>query len=202
MKKIPFLTLGLAAVTLAVALLPGWTEALEMNRAALAHGEFWRLFTGHLTHFSADHLKWDLVVFVALGSLVELRNRRHFLVCVVGGALAISLGVAWLQPQFSCYRGLSGIDSALFGYLAVDIFNLSRGEGRRWPAFAAGLAMTLFVTKIGFELTTGRTVFVEASVDFIPVPLAHLIGALVGSFSPYASGVARILDRRCLKRAT
>jgi len=157
-----------------------------MNRAALMHGELWRLFTGHLTHFSADHLKWDLVVFVALGSLVELRNRRHFLGCVVGGALAISLGVAWLQPQFTSYRGLSGIDSALFGYLVVDIWKLSRAEGLCWSAFAAGLAMTLFIAKIGFELITGRTVFVEVDSNFAPVPLAHLIGAVVGGVGSWS----------------
>lgn len=60
MKKLPILTLAIGALSLFVFLRPGWTETLEMNRAALAQGEFWRLYTGHLTHFSADHLKWDL----------------------------------------------------------------------------------------------------------------------------------------------
>jgi rhomboid family GlyGly-CTERM serine protease len=187
MKKIPFLTLGLGAFALFVFLHQGWSEALEFSRTALARGELWRLFTGHLMHFSADHLQWDLVVFVALGSLVELRNRSHFVSSVAGSALAISLGVWWLQPQFASYRGLSGVDSALFGYLAVDILNLSRGEGRRLPALAGGLAMTLFVAKIIFELSTGRTIFVENNAGFTPVPLAHLIGVIVGGAVVYRS---------------
>jgi rhomboid family GlyGly-CTERM serine protease len=180
MKTTPFLTLILGALALFVFSQHGWTETLEFNRASLAHGQLWRLFTGHLTHFSPDHLKWDLVVFVALGSLVELRNRRHFVFSILGGALLISLGVWWLQPQFANYRGLSGVDSALFGYLAVDIINLSRAEGRRLPALAAGAALVLFVAKIVFELSTGRTLFVENNAGFAPVPLAHLIGAFIG----------------------
>jgi len=180
MKKLPFLTLFLGALALFVFGQPGWAEVLEFNRAALAQGELWRLFTGHLTHFSADHLKWDLAVFVALGSLVELRSRRHFIGCVAGSALLISLGVCWLQPQFVNYRGLSGIDSALFGYIALDILKLARAEGRHGPAIAAVVAMTLFLAKIVFELVTGRAFFVESDTAFIPVPLAHLIGALVG----------------------
>lgn len=180
MKKLPFLSLSFGAIALFVFAQNGWTEALELSRTALARGELWRLLTGHLTHFTADHLKWDLVVFVALGSLVELRNRRHFLSCVVGGALLISLGVLWLQPQFACYRGLSGVDSALFGYLAMDIWTLSRADGRLWSAIVAGLAMASFVAKVVFELCTGRTFFVENTAGFAPVPLAHLIGAIVG----------------------
>ena len=183
MKKFPILTLTIGALSLFVFLQPGWTEALEMNCAALAQGEFWRLFTGHLTHFSADHLKWDLAVFVALGSLVELRNRWHCIGCVAASTLLISLGVWWLQPQFSCYRGLSGVDSALFGYIAMDIMLLARVEGRRGPALAAGMAMMSFVAKIVYELATGCTVFVENAASFAPVPLAHLIGACVGGVS-------------------
>jgi len=180
MKRIPVLSLVLGALALFVFSHPGWTQALEMNRVALAQGELWRFFTGHFTHFTADHLKWDVTVFVALGGLVELRSRKHFVAILAGGALAISLGVWWLQPQFVSYRGLSGLDSALFGYIAADIFKLARTEGRRVPAAAAVLAMTLFVAKIVFELVSGHAFFVESSAAFAPVPLAHLIGALVG----------------------
>ncbi|MFT3869010.1 MAG: rhombosortase [Nibricoccus sp.] len=180
MKKFPFIAVIFTALALFVFRLAGWTEALEMNRIALAQGELWRLFTGHLTHFSADHLKWDLAVFVALGSLVELRSRRHFVAVLAGGALAISVGVWWLQPQFASYRGLSGVDSALFGYVAMDIFLIACAEKRYGTVLIAGLALMLFVAKTSFELVSGRTVFVDNSGGFAPVPLAHLIGAIVG----------------------
>jgi rhomboid family GlyGly-CTERM serine protease len=193
MKKLPFLSLGFGTFSWFIFAQHGWTEALELSRTALARGELWRLFTGHLTHFTADHLQWDLVVFVALGSLVELRNRRHFVGCVVGSALLISLGVWWLQPQFNNYRGLSGVDSALFGYLAVDIFKLARAEGKRWSAAVACIAMALFTAKIFFELGTGQTLFVENTADFSPVPLAHLIGAIVGGAAVFGDSLKKIM---------
>jgi len=215
MKKIPFLTLIIGTLALFVVVQNGSVEALEFSRTALARGQLWRLLTGHLTHFSADHLKWDLVVFLALGSLVELRNRTHFTVSVVGGALLISIGVWWLQPQFNNYRGLSGVDSALFGYLAADIFKLARAEAKRWTAVAAGLAMALFAAKTLFELNTGQTLFVENTVSFSPVPLAHLIGVIVGGVAAFGDSlknvmcfcfrtraVVQILDRRCSERST
>ena len=198
MKKLPFLTLGIGSVALLLAASPSWSTALELNRSALAQGEFWRLVTGHLTHFTTDHLRWDLAVFVALGVLVELRNRRHFLVGVVGGSLLISLGVWWLQPQFACYRGLSGIDCILFGYLAVDIIDLARAEGRHWPALAAGLALVGLVGKIIFELSTGRTLFVENNTGFAPVPLAHLIGAIVGGGCASECTLARCVKNNAI----
>ncbi len=167
-----------------------------MSRDALAQGEVWRLLTGHLTHFTAEHLKWDVVVFVALGSLVELRNRRHFLGCVAGSALAVSLGVWWLQPQFSSYRGLSGVDSALFGYIAMDVLKLACDEGRRWPAFAAIVAMTLFLAKIVFELITGRALFVDSTAHFDPVPLAHLVGAVAGGLCVFGNHLVAFFIRR------
>jgi len=140
---------------------------------------------------------WDSLVFIALGSLVELRNRRHFTVVIAASALLISFGVCWLQPQFASYRGLSGIDSALFGYIAIDILTLARADDRRGPAFAAGLALVLFVAKTLFELITGRTVFVDNVATFAPVPVAHLLGAFAGGISALDLWAPRTRTREC-----
>jgi hypothetical protein len=44
-----------------------------------------------------------------------------------------------------------------------------------------------FALKIGFELVTGRTVFVTAmGANIVGVPLAHLVGAAVGAASSQA----------------
>ena len=196
MKKLPFLTFFAACLALLTYALPGWTEAAEFSRTALAGGQIWRLLSGHFAHFSADHLRWDLLVFVALGCLVELRCRRHFILCVAAGGFLISFGVWWLESQLNSYRGLSGIDSALFVYLAVDILNLSRAEGRRWPAVAAGVALFLFIAKIVFELCTDRMIFVDNSAAFSPVPLAHFIGAIVGGVCAFGSSLTAASVRR------
>ncbi|MFT3783239.1 MAG: rhombosortase [Nibricoccus sp.] len=188
MKKAPVITFAVACVALCVHLLPGLGTELEMSRSGLREGEIWRLLTGHLTHFTTEHLKWDLVVFGALGSLVELRNRRHFLSILAGSAVAISLAVIWFQPQFTTYRGLSGVDCALYGYIAMDILILSLLERRRGPALVAGAACVFLVAKVVFEMVTGRAFFVDSAASFTPVPLAHLVGACVGAGRALLSG--------------
>jgi membrane associated rhomboid family serine protease len=65
------------------------TFALEASRAAIADGQWWRLATGHVTHWSANHLFWDLLMFVALGATLECRNRRRFVALLAASAATI-----------------------------------------------------------------------------------------------------------------
>src|SRR5688572_20199614 len=98
MERLPFLTLLLAAFAVAIHAVPGLTETLQFDRDAFSHAEIWRLVTGHFTHFGVDHLRWDVIAFVAFGALVEFRSRRAWCYCVAVSAVVISFGVSWLQP--------------------------------------------------------------------------------------------------------
>lgn len=181
MKRLPFFTLLIAVAALVTHVVPGLASSLEFSREAIAAGQVWRLITGHLAHFSSDHLRWDLLVFLALGTLVELRSRAHFVACCVVGAGLIS-GLVWLmQPWLVSYRGLSGIDSALFVYVMLDVLVLAGREGRWLVALTAFAGLALFCAKVGFEFATGTTVFVAPDAAFSPVPLAHVAGAVVGA---------------------
>jgi rhomboid family GlyGly-CTERM serine protease len=172
------LFLSVAAVIL---LLPALVAPLQYDRAAIADGEIWRLLSGHWVHSSFDHFFWDVLAFGCLGAACELRGRRQFLVCVVVSAIAISLTIWLALPEMSVYRGLSGIDSALFGLLFVEL--LRDGIRARKPdqvAFAV-VCFLAFALKISYELIAGRNVFVEAAgFGWVGVPLAHIAGASVG----------------------
>ncbi len=187
--RFPAITASLSALALALWLIPGANEVLQLERTAIAAGEFWRLVTGHLTHWTADHLGWDLAAFVLLGTLVERRSRRLLVAALATSALAISVGVMIFRPDLATYRGLSGIDSALFA--AAVATQVLDGISVRSPsqvliAIAAGIA---FVAKLSFEITAAAPLFVAASAAFVPVPLAHLIGGVVGLIVslPYSS---------------
>ena len=180
MKRLPFLTLFFAALAVVIHAMPGVTEMLQFDRSAFSHGEIWRLVTGHFTHFGADHLRWDVIAFVAFGSLVEFRSRRAWCYCVAISAVIISFGVNWLQPQFVLYRGLSGLDSALFAFVATDLLREGRRTRDKLMVALGSVALTGFLAKCVYELATGRTLFVDAGDAFHPVPLAHLLGAVVG----------------------
>ncbi len=180
-RRPPAVSSLLSAAALLVAVVPGAAGFLEYDRAAIAAGEIWRIVTGHWTHVNADHLIWDVLTFAVLGALCERAHRGRFLACVAGSALAIPPVVGALLPELATYRGLSGIDCALFALLAATGFREGLAAGRRGWAVAAGAALLALLAKVTYEATTGGTLFVDsASAGMIPVPLAHVVGAVVG----------------------
>jgi rhomboid family GlyGly-CTERM serine protease len=162
-----------------VASVAGAGAALQYDRGALAAGQWWRAVTGHWVHWSTDHLFWDAATFAALGMLAELRSRRRVLLCVAGSAAAIATGLWCLRPDIMFYRGLSGIDSALFAFVAAGFLRDALARRHRFGAGAAGAALCGFALKLAWELSTGSALFVN-DTGFECLPLAHVLGAAVG----------------------
>ena len=185
--RLPFVTLAVAAAAIIIHLVPGLPEQLQFDRAALAHGELWRWLTGHLTHFESNHLIWDLGALLGLGSVAEHESRRQFVRTLLWSAAAISAGVWWWQPQFEHYRGLSGVDSALFALVAGALLR----RGRVVSLVVGSRALLGFGGKCVLELSTGSTVF-AAGAHYAPVPLAHLIGLAVGLVMAFNSELGHL----------
>ena len=82
----------MAAVALAAAALPGSLELLELNREAVAGGQIWRLFTGHLVHGSLYHLGLDLAAWVLAGLLFEPVLGRRFWTVLAVSTVCIDTG--------------------------------------------------------------------------------------------------------------
>ena len=151
-------TILLTLATLAAALLDG--SLLELQRG----GEVWRIVTCHFTHFTYEQLAWDALALTCLGVACERRNRGAYHATLLASVLLIPLAVLVFDPRIETYRGLSGIDSALFALLVVSTRNWFLG--------------VLFAAKIAFEVLTGGAVFVG---DIEVVPIAHVAGALIGA---------------------
>jgi rhomboid family GlyGly-CTERM serine protease len=182
LKRWPWVAILLTLAALALHSIPDIPEALQLERGALAAGEFHRIFTCHLTHSSLDHLLWDAIAFLALGVLVETSSRPRFLACLAASAVAIPLAVMALEPEIHVYRGLSGIDSALFVLAGVTILRDRLASGDRVLAAGIAVAFLGFAAKIAYEHLTGSTFFVDSpSSGMVPVPAAHVIGAIVGA---------------------
>ena len=176
-----FWTALLTLPAIAAYLSPALTGWLQLDRERLLAGELWRLVSGHWTHWTTDHLLWDLVVFGLLLSLGLKRSPRRTLLLLLVAAPAISLAVLLLQPELGLYRGLSGLDAALF--VLVGLLQLRRAVayGDRRLTLLVGVLLLSFVAKVTFEYVTGGTLFVDSSgAGFVPVPLAHLVGGLCG----------------------
>ncbi|MCH8804552.1 MAG: rhombosortase [Planctomycetes bacterium] len=174
----------LAIVALVVFFWPGATEGLEFDRAAIGAGELWRLLTGHWTHWSFEHLFWDVIVLVVLGVLCERTTRGAFGATVVLSALAISTSVWFARPDLAFYRGLSGLDSALFVLYGVLV--IRRHRLADWRGVAMLVALAGFVGKILFEFVTGDALLVDAqSAGFSVVIEAHVVGAAIGFLAAF-----------------
>jgi rhomboid family GlyGly-CTERM serine protease len=171
----------LVIFAVAVSAWPGCAEWLQYNRDAIARLELWRLLTSHFTHWSGDHLFWDALAFAVLGWLCERNGLGSFLRCVGVSAFLIPLTLWFALPQMTTYRGLSGIDSALFALLATRVVREAACEKNGLKLGVAGIVSVGFAAKVAFELSTGTTLFVDtAARGLIPVPLAHVIGGIVG----------------------
>lgn len=195
MKRIPWCTLGLSSFSVVIHFIPALGNVLQFDRTAVAHGQVWRFFTAHLTHFGEDHLRWDLLAFVVLGALAERISHSAFFITAGASAAVITVGVWLAQPQFATYRGLSGIDSALFGFVLANLFTTGFRERHGFSIAVGGLAIVGFAAKCTYELATGDTVFVEAGGAFAPVPLAHLLGMAAGA----AVGLYQFVSARLIK---
>jgi rhomboid family GlyGly-CTERM serine protease len=156
-------------------------ELLQYDRQAIADGQIWRVVTGHAVHFGLEHFVWDAAVFVVLVLLCCRIDPRRCVVSLSAATLAIPAVLFVLQPGLPTYRGLSGLDSALYVTGALALGGRLWSEGRRLVGIAAFASVAALAAKVAYELATGQTLFVDAaSVGFEAVPLAHVTGAVAG----------------------
>jgi rhomboid family GlyGly-CTERM serine protease len=172
-----------------------FTELLQYDRVAIAGGQWWRVLTCHFVHWSADHLLWDALAFAILLAMCGTRDLRRTLATVGLSALTIPLAIMIFLPQMQTYRGLSGIDSALFG-LASALLLQRLPKSNRFARSGVWIIGIAFAIKLLIEIATGASVFVDsAAAQFVPVPLAHLVGFAIGLFCSIA-GVGRFRTPR------
>lgn len=166
-------------------------ECLQFDRAAILTGELWRLVTGNLVHWSAEHCLLDVAAFAILGWIYEPPIRRQFqqsnnplrILCSLPAVLlatscGVGLTVFFLQPAMLTYRGLSGVDSGLFALALILECTEAKNDSTRWWYVIP--AVLVFIVKLVFEVTTGSLFFGTESLGDLgqPVPLAHLAGAV------------------------
>lgn len=184
----PWVGLALGAVALAVHAWPG-AEALLAWERGTAAGQPWRLLTGHFVHWSHAHLAWDAATTVVLATACERRSRRGLVAVLVASGLAIPLAVGVALPDLTRYGGLSGIDCALFAWLAVDTLRAAQRADDRSAGLVGGALAAALLAKVAFEAATGHVLFVrELGPGVDPVPLAHAAGAAAGALCALATG--------------
>jgi len=171
--RCPVWTLLVCAVAAAAFFFDRIADALIFDRVAIDAGQWWRLLSGNFVHLSTAHFAIDVLAFLAVGTLIEVRGERHLgLVCLVAG-LATGLMLYWQLPHLRYFGGLSGIVSAAVTYLCLAG---ACESGPRRALFA--VALGLVALKISVELALdGSLLTATLGQPFVSVPQSHLAGA-------------------------
>lgn len=148
-RRIPGLFLALAAAALVVQLNPPWRIILLYDRTALAGGEFWRIWTGHLVHFGWPHFLADTGLWLILGWLLETRHPLFSRLALVGLPAFISAVLYWFDPEMARYGGLSAVNLGLLLFLALQ------GWQRNWADWFWPAVLVIYVGEVVFEIVQG-----------------------------------------------
>ena len=174
LRKAHWWTTALALGAVTVQILPGAAEYLIYDRVALARGEWWRLLTAHLVHYSGAHLLNNLLVLIPAAWLVEERDRSDLVRIVLVSAVAIGVGIFVFESDIARYAGASGLSLALLTYVALHGL-----AGRiRWRLVCTVLLIIITIKLAGESMMGWQLVNWEHQSGFVTVPLSHAIGVV------------------------
>jgi len=188
-RRLPWVTAATVLLALASWAGPaGWPPALVYDRTAILHGELWRLWTGHLVHFSSSHLGWDLLAVALTGIWIEGAGFRGGRWLYLAAPPAISCLLLIGDPALQSYGGLSGLATAGAVFACLSEWQRASAPRALWGAALAAIAM-----KCGWDLLSNHPLFAQFGPGLVrPVPLSHLAG---GAAAVVVAWLAR-LDRR------
>lgn len=171
--------LALAVTALVYVLSQGSAElhsSCALTPDAVAGLELWRLWTGHLVHFNAAHLRGDLLAFFVWAAVLETESRVVLWRVLGLAAPLLSLAVLVCCPSLAQYRGLSGLDCSL-----VVALILLRGVASPRLRGLGWLCLACFGAKCSYELLSGRAILAPDLGEGVALlPSAHLLGAVSG----------------------
>ncbi|MGH8273746.1 MAG: rhombosortase [Gammaproteobacteria bacterium] len=170
--------------------------ALRYDRASIAAGQWWRLFTGNFVHLGWIHVGLDQAGLVLLWILTGRRLYGwRWIALTIAGSWAIGLGLWWAWPNVVWYAGISAVAHTYWAAGALALIAARDWEG--WPLFA------LLAGKLAWEQTSGPLPSTAAIMHEPVLTAAHLIGAIAGIvcglvlIAPSVLSRLRMLKREC-----
>jgi rhomboid family GlyGly-CTERM serine protease len=149
LRRPPWVFLALATAALVIQLVPAWRDPLLYDRRAIAEGDWWRIWTGHLVHFGWPHFVADAGLFLILGWLLEAPHPWFTRTALVVMPAFISGVLYWFDPGMTRYAGLSAVNLGLLLYLALQ------GWRRDWTDWFWPAVLAIYVGEVIFEVAQG-----------------------------------------------
>jgi rhomboid family GlyGly-CTERM serine protease len=187
-QRIPWVTASVVALAIAAWGAPdGVQRALLYERSAVLRGELWRLWSGHLVHFSASHLGWNLLVVGLSGAWIECSGFRARGWFAAAAPPAIGLALLVGEPSLGSYGGLSGVATAAVAFACASEWRRGTGPRSLWC-----MALALIGLKSAWEYWGGGPLFAHYALAAVrTVPLSHLSGACIGAALGFLAGPGR-----------
>ncbi len=179
----PWVTIAVATFCLMFAAMPeSLIEHLSGDRHSILHGELWRLWSAHLTHFSSYHAVIDSITLLLIGTMAEsIFGSRHIAMLLLMGAPLISSGITFFAPALLDYRGAS----AIAGMLAT-LAGFSLWQSRSSSRLTLGILAACLLAKIGLD-AIGMSLTLTDLPDQVRIAWqAHLLGGILGASSYFA----------------
>ncbi len=102
--QVPWLTLTLFGLMILLFLFNHQLfQALCFYQDSILNGEIYRILTGHFIHCTVEHLCWDLLAFLILGSVIERYSRESFCYTLSFSCLGVSAWLLCVPNQVASY---------------------------------------------------------------------------------------------------
>lgn len=188
-RNMPALTMVIVGASLLAYCSPWVSGWLVYDRDAILAGQWWRVMTSSIVHFSPSHLFWNVMVFGAAGWIIETAPYRGFWLVI--GLSACTPGVLLLLvlPQFEFFGGLSGLATGAVAYLCLcKAWRVERGRAG-WLVLLGLIGVKIFLeTVMDAPLFAGSD---HAAFRVVPgVHVAGFLSALVVHEMDWATGRA------------
>ena len=170
-RQIPILTTSLLITVIGLYFLLPDQALFYFNAGSIARGETWRILTGHFMHSDLDHLFWNGLGLVVLGTLIEHRSRNLLLAALGAGIVSVSVLLMTPYAQLEYYCGLSGVLNSL---LLVAIWLEWRVTGS-WLVIVIACGS---VAKVVIELLLGASLLTH--ISWPPYAWSHAAGLIGG----------------------
>lgn len=151
---------------------PAFRDALGFDRQLIAAGEGWRIFTGNFVHLGAGHLWLDtLGLALLLLFFRDVFSPLAWALATLAGALAVGVGLWFLNADVQGYVGISGVlHTLLFAGLLLSF---------RHSPLINGVVFVAMAARLWSEQQPGYDVFyMQDTIGGAVMVDAHLYGAL------------------------
>jgi len=146
-------------------------DQIFFDQPAILNGDLFRLVSGHFVHVDTEHLIWNTLGLLILGSLIEMRSRKLLVISLVMGIFSVTLFLFSPWSNITIYCGLSGVLNTL---LVIALWMIWTETKSTWII----VTFAVCLLKVLIEMATSQSVI--STISWPPSPEAHCAGLIGG----------------------